>query len=37
MDEIVLSLSQNVLEIFEKYKKERCVVFMKVNQIFLRG
>ena len=33
----VLSLSQNVLEMLEKYKKEPCVFFIKVNQIFLKG
>ena len=33
----VLSLSQNMLELLEKYKKESCVFFIKVNLIFLKG
>ena len=37
IDQTVLSLRQKVLEMLENYKKEPCVVFMKVNQIFLRG
>ena len=37
MEKTVFSLSQNVLEMLEKYKKEPCVSFMKVNQIFLKG
>ena len=37
MDQTVLSLSQNVLEMLEKYKKEPYVFFIKVNQIFLKG
>ena len=36
MDQTVLSLSQNGLEMLEKYKKEPCVFFTKVNQIFLK-
>ena len=29
MDQTVFSLSQNVLEVLEKYKKEPCVFFYK--------
>ena len=37
MDETVLWLSHNVLEMLEKYKKEPCMFFTKVNRIFLKG
>ena len=37
MDETALSLSQGVLEMLEKYKKEPYVFFIKVIQIFLKG
>ena len=37
MVQTVLLLSQNVLEMLEKYKKEPCVFFIKVNQVFLKG
>ena len=37
MDQTALSLSQDVLEMLEKYKKEPCMFFIKVNQIFLKG
>ena len=33
----VLQLSQNLLEMLEKYKKVPYVFFLKVNQIFLKG
>ena len=33
----VLSLSQNMLEMLEKRKKEPCMIFVKVNLIFLKG
>ena len=33
----ILWLSQNVLEMLEKYNKEPCVLFIKVNGIFLKG
>ena len=36
MDETALSLSQGVLEMLEKYKKEPYVFFIKVIQIFLK-
>ena len=37
MDQTVLQLSQNLLEILEKYKKVPYVFFIKVNQYFLKG
>ena len=37
MDQTLLSRSQNVLEMLEKYTKAPYVFFIKVNQIFLKG
>ena len=36
MDQNVFQLSQNFLEMLEKYKKESCVFFLKVNRFFLK-
>ena len=37
MGQTVLPLSQNLLEILEKYNNEPYVLFIKVGQIFLKG
>ena len=37
MGQTVLPLAQNLLEILEKYNNEPNVLFIKADQIFLKG